>query len=161
MPRDVEVGSHADAVRAALAVDRRRLWAGGSELVSHVPLTAPLRSALAALAARGMLVRGLETADAELAAERRGLDALADDVRARQGLRVSRVLVVSGDGSERFYRHVERLAAANAPRVLVCRVECTSAELGGVACGEGAEAKLVMTSRKSAAATLLEALSGV
>ena len=142
-----------------LDADRRPLWSGGTLLVSHVSLSATLRSELATLGSRAMLVRGLETADTELAAERRGLDALAEDVRARQGRRVSRVLVVSGDGSERFYRNVERLVVANAPRVLVCRVDCTSDELGALAFGAGAGAKLVMTSRKHAAATLLEALA--
>lgn len=160
LPREIESGPRGAAVRAALGADRRRLWSGGVVLASHVALTALLRSALAELGARGLLERGLETAEAALAAERRGLAALPDEVRARQGQRVSRVLVVSDDGAERFYRNVERVVLAHAPRVLVCRLGCTSAELGALACGAGEVAKLVLTSRKGAAASLLEAMAG-
>ena len=160
LPRAVESGKHRDAVEAALDADRRLLWSGGTLRASHVPLSSSLRTALAALGSRGMLVRGLESAEAELAAERRGLDALPADLRARQGRRVSRVLVVSDDGAAWFYRHVERLVMGNTPRVLVCRVACGAAELGALAFGAGSDAKLVLTNRKSAAAAVLESLIG-
>src|SRR5512147_1552189 len=160
LPREVESGPRGDAVRAAIGADLRPLWPRGSLLAAHVPLSASVRAALAALGARGLVERGLEAADAALGAERRGLEALAEEVRARQGQRVSRVLVVSDDGAERFYRNVERLALAHAPRVLVCRVGCTSADLGSIVFGPGEVAKLVLTSHKRAAVSILEAMAG-
>jgi hypothetical protein len=129
-------------------------------VVPSVPLTPTLRAALAALAAQRRLERGLEAADATLAAEQRGLAALAPAVAARQQPRVSRVLVVSNDGAERFYRQVERLALTHAPRVLVCRVDASSAVVGEVCYGPGALAKLVLTTHKTAATDLLRALAG-
>ena len=159
LPRDVESGPRADAIRAALAADCRPLWPRGSFLAAHVPLTPALGSTLARLAALGVLTRGLEAAEAALGAEQRGFDALPDEVRGRQGRRVSRVLVLSDDGAERFYRSVERLALAHAPRVLVCRVACTSAELGALAFGADEIAKLVSTTHKRATASILEAMA--
>ncbi|MCC6850207.1 MAG: hypothetical protein IT294_17075 [Deltaproteobacteria bacterium] len=159
LPRAVEASPRAEAVRAALQADVRPLRAGGALAVAHVPMTAALRSALGTLGASGRLVRGLETAGATLAAERRGLEALPAEIRRRQGPRVSRVLMVSADGAERFHRQVERLVLAHGPRVVACRVACTSAELGEAAFGSGEVAKLVLSDRKAAAAALLEALA--
>jgi hypothetical protein len=159
LPRAVEESPRVEAVRAALRADVRPLWAGGTLGVPHIPLTSALRSALGTLGAAGRLVRGLETAEATLAGERRGLDALPAETRRRQGRRVSRVLLVSADGAERFHRQVERLVLAHAPRVVACRLGCTSAELGAAAFGAGAVAKLVLSGHKSAAAALLTALA--
>lgn len=160
LPRELEAGPVGSAVRAALAADVRTLWERGTLPAAHVPLTDTLRATLAKLGGHGLLERGLETAEAALGAERRGLEALDAETRARQGQRVSRVLVVSDDGAERFYRGVERLALAHAPRVLVCRVACTSADLGSIVFGPGEVAKLVLTSHKRAAVSILEAMAG-
>ncbi|MCC6767089.1 MAG: hypothetical protein IT293_20735 [Deltaproteobacteria bacterium] len=160
LPRAVEASPRAEAVRAALRADARPLRTGGALAVAHVPMTATLRSMLATLGAAGRLVRGLETAEEALAGERRGLAALPEEIRRRQGSRVSRVLVMSADGADRFHRQVERLVLAHAPRVVACRVDCTSAELGAAAFGPGEVAKLVLSGRKAAAVALLEALAG-
>ena len=90
-------------------------------------------------------------------AERRGLAALPAAEARRQGGRVSRLLLVTRDGAERFYRHVERLAAAHAPRVLVCVVDCDSAQLGGLLYERAAVAKLVLAEHKAAVAAILRA----
>ena len=127
--------------------------------VAAVPLTPPLRTALATLAGQGQLARGLEAAEAALAAEQRGLQALPPAVAARQRPRISRVLAVTNDGAERFYRGVERLAITHAPRVLVCLVDCPSPVLGELLYGSDAVVKLVLTAHKTAATTLLRALA--
>ncbi len=159
LPRDLEADPVLADVRAALQADVRPLWAGATFAVPVIPLTSAVRTAIAALGASGRLVRGLEAAAAMLAAEQRGLAALAEDVRRRQGARVSRVLLVTDDGAERFYRQVERLALGYAPRVLVCRLACTSEALGELAFGAGAVAKLVASGHKRAASGLLRAFA--
>jgi hypothetical protein len=161
LPRDVETDPRVAAVRATLQADVRPLWARGTLGVAVVPLTPGLRSALAGLAVAGRIARGLEAAEETLAAEQRGFAALPPAVAARQQPRVSRVLVVSNDGAERFYRSVERLALAHASRVLVCLVDCPSAVLGELLYGPGAVVKLVLTGHKSAATTLLRALAAI
>ncbi len=159
LPRAVEASPRVEAIRAALHADVRPLWGGSTLAVAHVALTGSLRTTLGRLGAAGRLVRGLETAETALAGERRGLEALPEDTRRRQGARVSRVLLLSADGTERFHRRVERLVRTHAPRVAVCRLDCSSADLGAAAFGAGAVAKLVLSAHRSAAADLLEALA--
>lgn len=155
LPRSVESDPCHDDILRALAARTNTLWSGGMLAVAVVPLTEPLRSVLQAPVTAGMLQRGLEAAVATLAAEQRGLDALPPG----QGRRVSRVLLVTNDGAERFYRQVERLALTYAPRVLVCMVDCDSSELGRILCGSDAVAKLVLTGHKTAAASILRAFA--
>jgi hypothetical protein len=161
LPRDVESDPRVADVRAALHADVRPLWVRGTLAVAVVPLSPPLQSALAGLAAAGRIERGLEAAEATLAAEQRGFAALPAAVAARQKPRISRVLLVSNDGAERFYRSVERLALTHASRVLVCVVDCPSPVLGELLYGPGAAVKLVLTAHKTAATAVLRALADV
>ncbi len=158
LPRELESDPRIADVRAALNAEVRVLWPRGTLAVAVVPLGASLRATLAALAVNARVQRGLEAAESALDAERRGLDALPEAVAVRQGQRVSRVVVISNDGAERFYRHVERLALVHAPRVLVCLLDCTSVVLGELLYGPGAIAKLLFTTHKTAATTLLRSL---
>src|SRR5205814_9164503 len=112
------------------------------------PRTSPLRHALAAAAAGGVLRRGLEAAESALDVEQRGLAALPPEEARRQGDRVSRLLLVANDGAERFYRRVEHVVVAHAPRVLPCIIECDSGTLGALLYGPAATAQLVLGDHK-------------
>src|SRR5207244_13638512 len=59
----------------------------------------------------------------------------------RSGARVSRLLLLSADGAERLYRHVERLALAHAPRVLVVALSADAATLGRATTGRDARSE--------------------
>lgn len=159
LPREIETDPCHDAVRAALAARTRLLWPGGTLVASVVPLSDALRRALGTPATARLLRRGLEAAEGALAAERRGLAALPPAEAQRQGGRVSRLVLVASDGAERFYRQVERLVAAHAPRVLACVVDCDSATLGGLLYEDDAMAKLVLAEHKTAVAAILRAFA--
>lgn len=121
-----------------------------------VRLTPELRAALATPTVRAVFVRGLEGAEAALAAEARGLAAAPG---AAPEPRVSRVLLAANDGAERLYRQLERLVRVHAPRLMVCLVDAPAEELGGAIFGPGAAAKVALTSHKDAAARVLLALA--
>ncbi len=122
-----------------------------------IPATTPFeRSSALRVDRRGGLVLGLERAEEALAAEARGLDLAA----ATAGARVSRLLLLSEDGAERLYRHVERLALTHARRVLVLLLSADAATLGGVTTGRDVTVKVVLVQRKRAVAALLRALVG-
>jgi hypothetical protein len=129
LPRAIEIDPHRAAIEAALARDARPLWPGGTLPVAHVPVEPSFERALAAAQEAHQLARGLEQAEALLASEQKGLDAL----RERQGTaladRTSRLLVVASDGSERFYRQVERLLLRHADRLLGLRLEAPFEQL--------------------------------
>jgi hypothetical protein len=146
-------------VADALARRSRLLWPGGTVVASVVPLTTTLRGALIAPTTAVRLRRGLEAAEEALDAEQRGLDALPASEAQRQGGRVSRLVLVSNDGAERFYRRVEHLVIAHAPRLLACIVDVDSATLGDLLYGNGAVVKLLLTERKTTAVAILRAIA--
>lgn len=159
LPREIEADPCHDAVQAALAANTRLLRPGGTLIAAVVPLTDALRRALGEAGTTHRLRRGLEAAADALDAERRGLASLPPQEARRHGGRVSRLLVVANDGAERFYRQVERLVAAHAPRVLTCIVDCDGATLGALLYEPDAVAKLVLVEHKTVVAAVLRALA--
>ena len=154
LPRTVESDPRHDAVRATLA----RTAALGPLRVPHVPLTDALVAALGAAARTGRLVRGLEAVVAALDAEHRGLVAAG----LATGARVARLLLVTTDGSERFYRQVARAVEAHGGdggRLLVVAVASDAASFGVRVFGGDATAKAVGVSHKDAVADVLFALA--
>ncbi len=65
--------------------------------------------------------------------EGHGIDLL--NQHTAQGQRISRVVLLSDDGSTNFYRTVDRLLEKHAPRVLGCVVEADSFHLGSLLFG--------------------------
>jgi hypothetical protein len=159
LPREIESDPCHLAVAEALRRRPRLLWAGGTVVAPVVALTAALRAALTAPETRARLRRGLEAAEAALAAEARGLASLSEADTRRQGGRVSRLLLISNDGAERFYRRVEHVVLAHASRVLACMIDADSATLGTLLYGGDAVAKLLLTERKTAAVAILRAIA--
>ncbi len=159
LPRVIESDECHAAVQATLAAATRPLWCRADVSAAVVPLTHALRRALRTAASGGMLRRGLEAAERALDAERRGLAALPREEARRHGGRVSRLLLVANDGAERFYRRVEHLVVAHAPRVLPCIVACDSASLGALVFGPGETAKLVLVEHKTAVAAILRGMA--
>jgi hypothetical protein len=154
LPRAIEADPRHDAVRAALERALTPLWAGAPIAVPTVHPTAALRDALAAAGAAGRVERGLETIVAGLAAEARGLRAAGMGNAAR----VSRLLIVSDDGSERFSRQVGRVLHQHGRRLLALRLRCDAGHLGAMLFGNGRTAKAVCVSHKAAVASVLLAL---
>jgi hypothetical protein len=158
LPREIEADPDYDTIRARLAAESRRLWAGGQAIVPVLPLGPALAAALGVARRDGQLVLGLERAEEALAAEARGLTLMARRSGAAPGARVSRLLLVTDDGAERLYRHVERLASEHAPRVLVAMLSTDAATLGRTTTGHEAAVKVALAQRKQAVAALLRAL---
>jgi hypothetical protein len=89
-----------------------------------------------------------------LDAEGRGLKAagLATDAR------IARLLLVTTDGSPRFYRQVARALAAHGGRTLALAVACDAMTFGRRVFGADATAKAVGLVHKDAVAAVLLAL---
>lgn len=123
------------------------------------PRIAAVDDALRLSMREGQVVRGLEAARDRLDAEARGLR-LADEARsAPRGQRISRLLVLSGDGSERFHRQVEALLRRHGARTLAIRFEMDAAQLGALLFGPGRVARLALLERKEAVSRVLLALA--
>jgi len=143
-----------------LTADTRLLWPGGEVAVPVITLDGALATALRHACSIGTIVRGLEDARRRLADESRGLVLADRRSGAQRGSRVSRLLLVTQDGSDRFYRAVESLVRKHGPRVLAARLETDAAALGALLFGPGRIARLVMIERKVALGEVLLALAG-
>jgi len=154
LPRELEADPDADAIRARLAEPGRRLWSGGAVTAPLLSLSPDLAAALGAARGAGQLALGLEGAADALANEARGL---ARRPGGEGNARVSRLLLVSEDGAERFYRQVERLAAEHGPRLLVLVLASDALGLGRATAGRETPVKAVLARHKDAVAALLRA----
>jgi hypothetical protein len=90
--------------------------------------------------------------------ERRGITNVRARSTAPYGNRISRLLLFSNDGAERFYRHIEQALQENAPRLLGCFVNIDSIALGRLITGRDSMIKIVMAEHKEAVSEILRAL---
>ena len=72
---------------------------------------------------------------------------------------MSRLLILSDDGAERFYRHVESLLRRHGPRLLAIRLDSSAEELGSAVFRPGALARLLLVTHKDAVAKALLSLA--
>jgi hypothetical protein len=122
------------------------------------PATRAVKGALFEARRARWLRRGLEEAGKVLAAQQQGL-AQSPAARVASGQRrISRLLVVSNDGSPRFYRDVEKLCHQHAVRLEALVLDCDEVALGESIFGSGRTARAVLLDHKEAVMNLLEAL---
>jgi hypothetical protein len=158
LPKAIELDARGPALHATLRERAQKLWDGGALLAPTAAWSDALVAALAQAQRGGHLVRGLELAEKTLEREARGLS-LADARSANErGARVSRLLLVGSDGTERFYRQVERLAQKHAPRLLTIRVDANSDQLASVVPQAAGVVRALMLEHKDDVVRVLWAL---
>lgn len=160
LPKAVEDDPRAARIAARLAADPRPLWPRGTLRVATVPLDAGLADALRSARTAGRVRRGLESIAGALDAEAHGLARVDRESGALRGARMSRLVLVTNDGAERFYRHVETLLARHAARVQGLRLDASAAQLGALLFGPEAIARVVLLDHKDAVAAALLAIAG-
>jgi hypothetical protein len=135
------------------------LWAGAELRVAQAELAPALEAALKSAFSAGRIVRGLESAERVLAAEEHGLKHVDRKTGVERGRRISRLVLLADDGSERFYREVEALLRRHAPRVLALRLSADERALGELLFGPDQVARLLMVEHKDAVSAVLLALA--
>lgn len=129
-------------------------------------LTRALGDALFEARRARRLVRGLEAAQAHLAAQAGGVvRALEGDVgrlgeRDRARVRLSRLLLISEDGSSRFMRRIDDLYEEYGFMLEVLLVTCDEFELARVPFGANERARVLLIDHKGACVRVLESLDG-
>ncbi len=160
LPRLVESDPRASQLLRSLTVHTRPLWHDGKFEVPSVTLGPEVAVALLNAHKAGRVVRGLESAERTLAAEERGLRQARRHEDMQRNVRVSRLLLLTDDGAERFYRHVETMLRRHGPRVLAIRLDVDAGSLGELLFGSGRIARLLMLKHKKAVSSVLLALAG-
>ncbi len=104
------------------------------------------------------LKRGLELIETTLAGEARGLSLADSRSGADRGSRVSRLLLLSNDGSERFYRQAERLIVGQETRVLPIRLDADSTRLADASAKASGVVRALLVTHKDPVTRVLLAL---
>ena len=124
-------------------------------------MSAPISEAFFDVRRARRLVRGLEASASKLAEEQAGLMKTAATQTADAAVRISRLLVVSRDGSPRFFREVEKLQKRFANRLEVLVLDCDQEALGEAGFGPGKQARAVLIDHKTAVVRFLALLDEV
>jgi hypothetical protein len=141
------------AVLAALEKDTVRLCGDLDVCVPILKLTKALRTSLFYSKALNEVIIGYEAIERSLANELHGLQKSGN-----QGDRVSRLLLVTRDGSPRFYRDVAHLQKKQGGRMLTCRLETDALLMGSVLGFAGHVVKAVLLNRKRSVIAVLKSL---
>ena len=164
-PRALIEQGAADSLAARWAASRSASSAAGRPAFAHHPLTPDLTSALFEARRSRRLVRGLEAAEEVLEAQAIGVRRATPDSRPTpdppQGPssgRISRLLLTSADGSERFYRNINTLMRKYGEMLEVLVLTCDELELGAAAFGKGQRARAVLIEHKEAVVRVLRGL---
>lgn len=159
LPKAIESEPRAAQLLRALAAHSHLLWQGGTVKVPEAQLNDALREVLLAVHHAGQVLRSLEKAEQKLATEARGQGMADHKSGVTRGVRISRLLVLAGDGAERFYRQVESLLRRHGPRVIAVRLATDAEGLGEMFFGPGCVARLLLIEHKAAVGAVLLALA--
>lgn len=157
-PKALDEDARTPALHARLRASCQKLWVGGVIQVPWVAWSEALAAALASSQREGQLTQGIEQAERALAREARGLSMADARSSTERGSRVSRLVLASKDGTERFYRQIEHLLRTHGPRVLALRLDADSAVLSGVLDKPGAVVRALLVEHKTSVARVLLAL---
>jgi hypothetical protein len=157
-PRELEVDNTAETIRRALLNHTVKLRPDSNFAVPLLEISEPLKIALRKARLNRRIRVGSEAILEKLENEQRGIT----NVRARStvayGNRISRLLLFSSDGAQRFYRHIEQALQTHAPRLLGCLVNIDSMSLGRLITGRDSMIKIIMAEHKEAVSEILRAL---
>jgi hypothetical protein len=138
------------------------LWAKGTYDVPHLELTPEFEQALGFARRCGRLRGGLENISTLLQREEAGLVATRSragkDAPPKSQPTVSRLILVSNDGSDRFYRACESMLIRYQDRVFGLHLDVGSLGLGTRFFGKEAAVKIMMIDRKEFVVRALLAL---
>jgi hypothetical protein len=158
LPKLVENSTEFAAINDFIAENTIKLWKNSKESVIFVPFCEKFIRALQMEHRKGRIIRGFELIERNLASESKGLQLVDEKTGTSRGQRVSRLLIISNDGAERYYRKVEGLIANNKPRVLPLMIDADSDHLGELFFGEGKTVKLMLLEHKESVSAALLAI---
>lgn len=153
LPRQLENEGVESDVRAALERESIALYSDSEISIPVLKLNPKLRQHIFYAKSAGALIFGFEAIEEYLANELQGLqnvDSHSD--------RVSRLLIVTNDGSHRFYRGLEFLQRRQGERVLICRLDVDSVTMGNILGFKDKLVKAVLVNRKKSVMNVLKSL---
>jgi len=116
-----------------------------------ITLNDSLVKALQSARMKGRLQWGFETILDILDGEKKGIDHIRKQNADSHGERVSRLLLFSNDGADRFYRHGDQ--------VFGCLLDADGMALGRAVSGQDRTVKIIMVDHKEGVCDVLQAIA--
>lgn len=107
----------------------------------------------------GHLQGGLERIQTTLQNEEAGLILIDPNRKKNQTRKITRLLIVSNDGSDRFYRECERLLNLYQHCILVLKLDVSSQTLGNSFFGKDKAVKAILVTRRETAEKILSTIN--
>lgn len=158
LPKLVETHPRYQNLVRLLSAETEKLWSGSDVKVAVVKFTDLVKDALIKAKEGDHLSRGVDGIVRNLGVEGRGLKLADKKIGEKRVQRISRLLVMSNDGAERFYRKIEAILRQHGERVLAIRINTDSANLGESIFGPEKAVKLLLIDHKESVADVLLAL---
>lgn len=159
LPKQVEADPRYKQLLSLLANNTEKLWSGSDVLIPVAAFSEELKAALLAAKEGDRLARGADGIERSLGVEARGLALVDKKTSEKRVQRISRLLIMSNDGAERFYRKVESILRQHGQRVMAVRIEADSTQLGEYLFGPEKAVKLLLIEHKESVAAVLLALA--
>ena len=153
LPKQLEKEEVESGVRAVLEKETIELCSDSSISIPVLTLNPELRKQICFAKFRDELVIGFGDVEKTLKNELHGLQKVNN-----QSERVSRLLIVTNDGSPRFYRQLEFLHKSQGGRVLICRLDVDSSLMGDILELKEKKVKAVLLNRKDSVISVLKSL---
>jgi hypothetical protein len=153
LPKQLEKEKIEPDVRAVLEKENIALCSDSNIYIPVLKLTPELRKQIFYAKYLGELIIGYSDVEKALKNELHGLQKVNN-----QSDRVSRLLIVTNDGSPRFYRQLEFLHEKQGGRVLICRLDVDSALMGNILELKDKQVKAVLLNRKDSVVNVLKSL---
>lgn len=159
LPKDVAKHPKLPAIEAFFASREQPLREASKVMVTHLTYDDTFRKALREAVRTGHLMQGLEQMTKQLDKEKKGLVTMQTKAGQAPAHRLSRLLILASDGSERFYHDAESLLLRHEDRMWGCLVDATSEELGQAFAAKGQPAKAFLIADRKALGMFLVALA--
>ena len=158
-PRQLESDGSVEKIRSALSLRKTKIRAEGNIEVPVIHVSESLIIVMKKTRMQRRVRFGLDDIFDRLAAEKKGIDHLHEQMQSKQGERISRLILFSNDGTERFYRRIEQILTEHCQRILGCRLDVDGQTLGQFITGRSVEIKVILVEHKDAVSDVLRALA--
>ena len=153
LPKQLEKENVESDVREVLKKANILLCSDSNVYIPLLQLNPELRKQIFSAKFLGALIIGYWAVEKALENELHGLQNVNN-----QSDRVSRLLIVTNDGSPRFYHQLEFLHKKHGGRVLICRLDVDSSLMGNILELKDKQVKAVLLNRKESVVNVLKSL---
>jgi hypothetical protein len=130
LPKGLQSHPCHQKIEALFTQDLQKLWSKGKILVPTWEFSPSFAKALHSAVLNRHVVHGLEESSKNLERQQLGLTHLQQQTGQVQNERLSRLIIFSSDGSERFYRDAESLLLRHKGRLMGCIAKISAEEMG-------------------------------